>query len=92
MDLLDMERSIEGNYRLEISSPGVDRPLRTSRDFGRAIGRKIRISMYDGTERPPVIVGRLMDVVEESLIVDSHQKQLAIPLDEVKEGKMEVEF
>jgi len=92
MDLLDMERLIAGNYRLEISSPGVHRPLRTSREFRRAIGRKMQVNLHDGTKWSPVVRGRLVDVVEESLIIDTPKERITLPLSEVKEGKMEVEF
>lgn len=92
MDLLDMEYLIEGNYRLEVSSPGVDRPLRTPRDFMRAIGRKVRVRLHNGVKRSPVVVGRLIEMVEESLVMDTPKERITLPLNEVKEGKMEVEF
>ena len=42
----EVEAIFRGNYELEVSSPGVDRPLRTARDFDRFAGREIRIHTY----------------------------------------------
>lgn len=52
--LLDVEDPIEGGYRLEISSPGIDRPLVRVSDFDRARGHEVRIEMaaaIDGRKR-----------------------------------------
>ncbi len=43
--LIDLEDLIPGNYVLEVSSPGLDRPLKKADDFLRAIGRKVRIQV-----------------------------------------------
>jgi ribosome maturation factor RimP len=48
---LDKEENlsvIEGAYTIEVSSPGLDRPLKTKRDFERNVGRKVRIIQNDG--------------------------------------------
>jgi ribosome maturation factor RimP len=44
--LAETESSLKGAYELEVSSPGVDRPLRTERDFERFKGREVRIHTY----------------------------------------------
>ncbi|MGC1109379.1 MAG: ribosome maturation factor RimP, partial [Methylovirgula sp.] len=52
--VLDVEDPIEGGYRLEISSPGIDRPLVRVSDFDRARGHEVRIEMaaaIDGRKR-----------------------------------------
>ncbi len=43
IELLDREGILEGVYRLEVSSPGLDRPLRTERDFRKNVGREIEV-------------------------------------------------
>ena len=45
-DLLDEEDYIEGSYVLEVSSPGLDRPLRKDRDFERSIGREVEVRTF----------------------------------------------
>lgn len=51
--MLDVDDPIEGRYNLEVSSPGLDRPLRTAEDFRRNLGRRIKVvleeSQHQGT-------------------------------------------
>ena len=47
-DLLDLEDPLSGRYRLEVTSPGLDRPLKTDRDFSRGLNRRLKIVMVDG--------------------------------------------
>ncbi len=54
----ELERIFQGAYELEVSSPGVDRPLRTERDFDRFKGKDVRIHVYrpltaEELENPP---------------------------------------
>ena len=91
MDVLDMENVSEGAYSLEVSSPGIDRPLRSKRDFERAQGRKVRLTMEEGIE-PSAMRGRLIKVQDHSLTLEMEGKPVEVPLGDVSEGKMEVEF
>ena len=53
-DILDEEDYIEGSYILEVSSPGLGRPLKKDRDFERSMGEEVEIRTYrmiDSTER-----------------------------------------
>lgn len=52
----------DGPYVLEVTSPGVDRPLTEQRHWRRAVGRLVRLDMVDGT----VIEGRIVDVPDEA--------------------------
>jgi len=47
-DLLDGEDLVPGRYRLEVTSPGLGRPLRTDDDFRRAAGRQLKLVLRDG--------------------------------------------
>lgn len=47
-DLLDVEDPVPGRYRLEVTSPGLSRPLRTDRDFQRAAGRRLKVVLTSG--------------------------------------------
>jgi len=52
---------------LEISSPGVDRPLKTERDFSRAVGAEIEVRLYKPVDGAKVFTGTLMGYDETSL-------------------------
>jgi ribosome maturation factor RimP len=71
-------------YTLEVSSPGVDRPLSQRRHWARARGRLVRVTLRYGATR----TGRLTEVDDDGLVVDG--ARLAWP--EVLRGTVEVEF
>lgn len=67
---LDVEDPISGNYTLEVSSPGVDRPLFTAQQFARFVGEQVKVTLklpQDGRRR---LQGRLLKVEEESVHVE----------------------
>jgi ribosome maturation factor RimP len=47
-DLLDFEDPVSGRYRLEVTSPGLDRPLVTDSDFARASAKQLKVLLYSG--------------------------------------------
>lgn len=78
--LLDKKDPIPGPYILEVSSPGAERPLKTERDFARAIGKLVAISLYEPIAGSKKHVGRLeaFDEAELSIALRDGQ-ELAIP-------------
>jgi ribosome maturation factor RimP len=61
--LLDAAPNVDGSYILEVSSPGVDRPLTSDKHFRRARGRKVELAMADGTQ----VTGRVGEVHDGTL-------------------------
>lgn len=55
-----------GDFSLEISSPGLDEPLKSIRQYKKNIGRKVEIILQDGTRKE----GKLIDVSEDGIIVE----------------------
>ena len=66
-DLLDVEDPIPGRYRLEVTSPGLDRPLVSDSDFGRALGRLVKTVSSNGETH----LGRLLDWDGEFLTLEA---------------------
>ena len=54
----------QGRYLLEVSSPGLDRPLRTQKDFGRAVNEMMRVTCQNGAASHGPVVGKLSAVTE----------------------------
>lgn len=82
-EALDAADPIPGPYTLEVSTPGVDRPLTTPRHFRRALGRLVEIGTAGGMRK-----GRLEDVTAEDVLVGD----VRIPLQEILDAVMVVEF
>jgi len=85
---LDAEDLIEHSYTLEVSSPGLDRPLRNVKDFARFTGKLAKIVMEDGT----TIVGRILSVEGESIKVEDGKKEKIIQFNNIRRANLKPEF
>lgn len=92
--LLDAVKSIEGGYVLEVSSPGVDRPLTSEKHFRRARGRKVEIALADET----VVTGRVGEISDDTLrlvVRDDRARDWTVrpvPFNEIVKAVVQVEF
>jgi ribosome maturation factor RimP len=91
---LDAVMGIQGRYVLEVSSPGVDRPLTSEKHFRRARGRKVELALADGTQVTgrvgEMCGGTLTLVVRNDLARDWAVR--VVPLDEIVKAVVQVEF
>jgi len=76
-----------GPYVLEVSSPGVDRPLTQSRHWRRAIGRLVTVAV-DGQE----ITGRILAADNAEVKIESADRRRILPLAALGSGRVQVEF
>jgi len=79
-DLLDTIDIIHHRYRLEVSSPGIDRPLKEYKDFKRNMNRNVRIEYLDNNNKPVTISGiiKSADVNAVSIQIDEEIIQIAM--------------
>jgi len=90
--LLDVEDPIPGEYQLEISSPGMDRPLFTLEHFQRFVGSRARLQllrMVDGRRR---FKGRLTAVDGAVVVVQEDGTDYRIPLEAIEKARLIPEF
>lgn len=94
--LLDVEDLIKIPYTLEVSSPGLDRPLVFQRDFEKNIGRLVRIVTKEKINNQTFFIGRISDVGENWIRLSFDKKgkedDLFIPLDKISKANLEIEF
>jgi ribosome maturation factor RimP len=94
--LLDVEDPIKSSYTLEVSSPGLDRPLETQRDFERHIGRLARVVTTERIDDATFFVGRIVDVgdtwVRLQLDKKGQKRDIFIPLQTISRARLEIEF
>lgn len=92
-DLIEAENIIDYSYVLEISSPGLNRPLRKESDFMRSIGKMVRLKMSGPITRRRNFTGRLANVREGmiSLVVDDNNL-VELPLKEIDKARLKYEF
>ena len=91
--VLDAEELIPSSYVLEVSSPGLDRPLRTSRDFQRQNQRLVSVYLYTPLLGQTRYTGRVAQVTEAHLVLQGPPEiPLEIPLCQIDHGVVELEF
>jgi ribosome maturation factor RimP len=82
---------IPGRYRLEVSSPGADRPLKTKRDFERNRGRQVILHYRQG-EVSASVEGAIQQVSETELVITSENQSVVVPLASVEAGKLKLKW
>ena len=91
--ILDVEESIDHAYTLEVSSPGLDRPLRAADDYRRFAGRLAKIAVSEEVDGQKHFSGRLHGVENRTVIIETAPgKRHVIPLDLITKARLEVEF
>lgn len=92
--ILDAEDPIEGHYTLEVSSPGLDRPLRSEADYTRFAGRLARLSSYEPVDGRRHWTGRIVSCENGVVTLDLEKGggEARVPLAKVSHGRLEVEF
>ncbi len=92
--LLDADNVMQDEaYVLEVSSPGLDRPFKTLKDYRRNVGRFVRATLrepIEGLGRKKLVVGKLEGVGEDSITLDADGTTRSIPLDLIVQAKVDV--
>jgi ribosome maturation factor RimP len=89
---LDVVDLIPHAYQLEVSSPGIERPLHSERDFVRFTGHKVRLKRQAGSAGERVVVGLLDGVADGLLRVIDGKRAHEIPLATIESARLVFEF
>ena len=91
--LLDVEDVVPTAYTLEVSSPGLDRPLRRVGDYARFAGRRATLVLHEAVDRQTFLRGTLAGIDEGCVLIDAedHQRH-RVPIDAIARANLEVEF
>jgi ribosome maturation factor RimP len=90
-DSLD-EQALARAYTLEVSSPGLDRPLRHAADYRRFTGRLAKIVTDEPLDGQSAFAGRLAGVAEGVVLLEEGRRTHRVPLARIKRGRLDVEF
>jgi ribosome maturation factor RimP len=80
-------KELDGPYQLEVSSPGVDRPLTEPRHWRRNVGRLVSVKAGERT-----VTGRITEVDAESVMLDVNGRTERVPIDQLGAGRVQLEF
>jgi ribosome maturation factor RimP len=85
---LDVEDFFPQRYTLEVSSPGLDRPLISESDFKRKIGENIKVFLKIPVDNKSVIEGRIEDFKDQKLWLNSEGESKAIAFEKIEKAKI----
>lgn len=86
-DILEEKNILEQRYILEVSSPGLDRPLKTENDFKRCLNKKVKFFLSELINGKLEWDGVINQAGEGKVVIDTGKEVLGIPLDKINKGK-----
>jgi ribosome maturation factor RimP len=81
---LDQADPLQGSYTLEVTTPGLERPLQSARDFRRQRGHEVRIVAGVAS----AVQGMVVDADDQAVTLDVDGSQVQVPLSDVVRGKV----
>ena len=91
-DLIEIHELIKDHYVLEVSSPGLDRPLKKESDFIRNKGKQIQVNTDFPINNSKVNTGTIRDFSNSTLFLENKKDTLEIPLITIMQAKLIIEF
>ena len=89
-DLLDEhEDVVEGSYSLEVSSPGINRPLKTPEHFSRFVGKRVRVRTREAIGGRRAFLGSLLEVTPERIALNQDGTRWEIPFSIIEKSNYE---
>lgn len=89
----DIDKLIDKKFFLEVSSPGIERPLKKLEDFVRFSGEQVRVVLKHKIDENRNFVGKLLKITDNIIFLEvSSDKILEIPFQEIKKSNIVYEF
>ena len=91
--ILDVEDPLPFAYTLEVSSPGLNRPLRGEDDYRRFTGRLAKVVVSEAVDNQKAFEGRLRGLEDGNVLLEAPNGRMhRLPLQLITRGRLEVEF
>lgn len=90
--ILDVEDPVPGKFNLEISSPGLDRPLRRLEDFERFAGEEVKVKTSMAFEGQRNFKGRLNGTDDDLVIIECEDKEVRLPVTAIDKARLVPDF
>jgi ribosome maturation factor RimP len=91
--ILDVEDALDAAYTLEVSSPGLERPLRGPEDYARFAGRLAKIVVTEAVDGQMHFEGRVQGIEDGAVVLAvGRTKVVRLPYDRIARGRLAVEF
>ncbi len=90
--LIDVEDPIRGQFNLEVSSPGLDRPLRRLQDFQRFTGSLVKLKTVMPLEGQRNFKGRLLQASEDAVVIETDEEEISLPMSAIEKARIVPEY
>jgi ribosome maturation factor RimP len=90
--LIDVEEPVSGQFNLEVSSPGLDRPLRRVKDFQRFVGSLVKLKTIMPLDGQRNFKGRLLSADENVVVIETDTEELSLPMSAIEKARIVPEF
>ena len=90
--ILDVEDPVPSPFSLEVSSPGIFRPLKRSKDYQQAVGKMARFSLAPEVAeggKKQIVRGTIVEVRESALLVTIEGKSMELPLEGIRSARLD---
>lgn len=91
-DLIEAENLIDSAYRLEVSSPGVDRPLKFLQQYLKHINRSFDLQLTEEQGTSKKVTGKLLRIDGENLFFLIQKEETLVPYNTIKKAKVNISF
>ena len=90
--VLDAEDIIGEHYVIEVFSPGLDRPIKTDRDFTRSMGKMLEVTTFAPIDARKMHYGALVGMDSEKIVLEADGISTVIPRDKIAMARLKIEF
>lgn len=90
--LLDVEDFITNPYVLEVSSPGLTRPLKTERDFRKVQSQRVKVRTFEPIMDRREFKGKLLEVSDQGIEIEADGERISIPFSNIGKAHLEIDF
>lgn len=90
--VLDAEDPISGNYYLEVSSPGIERPLVKPAHFEQFKGERVRVQLYTHHMGRKRFLGQMTDVDDNGIVIDVDGEPYELTFDQIEKARLQPEY
>ena len=91
-DLIEVEEIVPSSYTLEVSSPGLDRPLKKEKDFLRFKGQRAHVTTFTPIDHQKNFKGTIRDFQNDVLFLEIDNQRVEIPKNLIAKARLEIEI
>jgi len=91
-DVIKLDDEFKSEYTLEVTSPGINRPLFLENDYKDNIGSKVKVSLKKLQDKTKNISGIIMEVVDKFVVIKARNKSYKIEFENIKKANLDIEI